>query len=141
MVNKEYILSRLAAGESIQEIGDSLAQVMNEAMAEHTAAIEAEKKAAAEKIQKQEKKKDLALAFIAVLQDYARVCDVDPALLGELSETDTDELIEQLDQIMELAVSLQTLSEVFAADKAIATNKVVPVKSDDEIIKAFLRSF
>lgn len=139
MVNKEYILSRLAAGETIQEIGDSLAVIMNEAMAEHTAAIEAEKKAAAEKIQKQEKKKDLALAFIAVLQDYARVCDVDPALLGDLSEADVDEFIEQLDQIMELAVSLQKIGEVFTLDKA--PSRIKPAQSDDEIIKAFLNAF
>ncbi len=139
MVNKEYILSRLAAGETIQEIGDSLAVIMNEAMAEHTAAIEAEKKAAAEKIQKQEKKKDLALAFIAVLQDYARVCDVDPALLGDLSEADTNEFIEQLDQIMELAVSLQKIGEVFTLDKA--PSRIKPAQSDDEIIKAFLNAF
>ena len=139
MVNKEYILSRLAAGETIQEIGDSLAVIMNEAMAEHTAAIEAEKKAAAEKIQKQEKKRDLALKFIAVLQDYARACDVDPALLGDFSETDADELIEQLDQIMELAISLQKISEVFASDKA--PSRIKPAQSDDEIIKAFLNAF
>lgn len=139
MVNKEYVLSRLAAGESIQEIGESFAAIMNEAMAEHTAAIEAEKKAAAEKIQKQEKKRDLALKFIAVLQDYARVCDVDPALLGDFSEADTDEFTEQLDQIMELAVSLQKIGEVFTLDKA--PSKIKPVKSDDEIIQAFLSAF
>lgn len=138
MVNKEYILSRLAAGETIQEIGDSFAVIMNEAVAEHTAAIEAEKKAA-EKIQKQEKKRDLALAFIAVLQDYARVCDVDPALLGDFSEADTDEFIEQLDQIMELAVSLQKIGEVFTLDKA--PSRIKPAQSDDEIIKAFLNAF
>ena len=138
MVNKEYILSRLAAGETIQEIGDSFAVIMNEAVAEHTAAIEAEKKAA-EKIQKQEKKRDLALAFIAVLQDYACACDVDPALLGDFSEADADELIEQLDQIMELAVSLQKIGEVFASDKA--PSRIKPAQSDDEIIKAFLNAF
>lgn len=139
MVNKEYILSRLAAGETIQEIGDSFAVIMNEAVAEHAAAIEAEKKAA-EKIQKQEKKRDLALAFIAVLQDYARVCDVDPALLGDFSEADTDEFIEQLDQIMELAVSLQKIGEVFTLDKA--PSRIKPsAQSDDEIIKAFLNAF
>ena len=33
------------------------------------------------------------------------------------------------------------LSKLTQEQKAIATNKVVPVKSDDEIIKAFLRSF
>ena len=139
MVNKEYILSRLAAGETIQEIGDSFAVIMNEAEAEHTAAIEAEKKAAAEKIQKQELKRDLALKFIAVLQDYARVCDVDPALLGDFSEADADELIEQLDQIMELAISLQKINEVFASDKA--PSRIKPAQSDDEIIKAFLNAF
>ena len=139
MVNKEYILSRLAAGETIQEIGDSFAVIMNEAVAEHTAAIEAEKKAAAEKIQKQELKRDLALKFIAVLQDYARVCDVDPALLGDFSEADTDEFIEQLDQIMELAVSLQKIGEVFTLDKA--PSRIKPAQSDDEIIKAFLNAF
>lgn len=139
MVNKEYILSRLAAGETIQEIGDSLAVIMNEAMAEHTAAIEAEKKAAAEKIQKQEKKRDLALEFIAVLQDYARVCDVDPALLGDFSEADADELVEQLDQIMELAISLQKISEALASDKA--PSSIKSAQSDDEIIKAFLNAF
>lgn len=139
MVDKEYILSRLAAGETIQEIGDSLAVIMNEAVAEHTAAVEAKKKAAAEKIQKQEKKRDLALKFIAVLQDYARVCGVDPALLGDFSETDTDELVEQLDQIMELAVSLQKIGEVFASDKA--PSSIKSAQSDDEIIKAFLNAF
>ena len=46
-MDKNYFLTRLANGEDMDAIGQEMAAMMNEAMAEHKARIEAEKAAAA----------------------------------------------------------------------------------------------
>ena len=57
-MNKEYFMNRLANGENMDAIGAEIAAMMNAAMAEHNARIEAEKAMAAE-AEKEEAKREL----------------------------------------------------------------------------------
>ena len=63
-MNKEYVLSRLQAGETLQTIGDDLAKFMNEAMTEYTKIQEAEEaaKKAEEEAELKRKKKAAMMA-------------------------------------------------------------------------------
>ena len=154
-MNKEAIMARLAAGESLQAIGDEFAAMMNAAADEYNEAKrkEAEEAAAAENAKVLNEKRTLALNFIETLKRYCAVSGVDPAMLeeAEIGLDGVDQLIEAMDELMNLMKSVEELknklsthANVFAMPtempemSKIMINPTVGV-SDNEILSSFIK--
>lgn len=154
-MNKEAIMARLAAGESLQAIGDEFAAMMNAAADEYNEAKrkEAEEAAAAENAKVLNEKRTLALNFIETLKRYCAVSGVDPAMLeeAEIELDGVDQLIAAMDELMDLMKSVEELknklgkhANVFAMPtempgmSKIMINPTVGV-SDDEILSSFIK--
>lgn len=154
-MNKEAIMARLAAGESLQAIGDEFAAMMNAAADEYNEAKrkEAEEAAAAENAKVLNEKRTLALNFIETLKKYCAVSGVDPAMLeeAEIGLDGVDQLIAAMDELMDLMKSVEELknklsthANVFAMPtempgvSKIMINPTVGV-SDDEILSSFIK--
>lgn len=154
-MNKEAIMARLAAGESLQAIGDEFAAMMNAAADEYNEAKrkEAEEAAAAENAKVLNEKRTLALNFIETLKRYCAVSGVDPAMLeeAEIGLDGVDQLIAAMDELMDLMKSVEELknklgkhANVFAIPtempgvSKIMINPTVGV-SDDEILSSFIK--
>ena len=149
-IDKNYFLSRLAAGEDIGTIGESIADMMNEALAEHTAAqaaerarIEAEQAAAAEV---EARKRDLAEEMADLVMEYGELVNPGSTVNMELSDEDLDLMVKTLDEMFQLMGAVKSLK--IAIDNL--PDEKVPVihakvkanknKSDDEALADFLAS-
>ena len=154
-MNNEANMARLAAGESLQTIGDEFAAMMNAAADEYNEAKrkEAEETAAAENAKVLNEKRTLALNFIETLKRYCAVSGVDPAMLeeAEIGLDGVDQLIAAMDELMDLMKSVEELknklsthANVFAMPtempgmSKIMINPTVGV-SDDEILSSFIK--
>ena len=138
MIDKNYFLTRLANGEDMDAIGQEMAELMNAALAERNAQIEAAaaKKAEAEKAAY---KRELVGEMVEIVQELA-------ALEGfsgdefEVTEEDMDQLVAAF---TELFAAMRDLKKMFASidtDKVrAATINVKP--SDDQILADFIKMF
>ena len=142
-MNKEYFMNRLANGEDMDAIGAEIAAMMNAAMAEHNARIEAEKAMAAE-ADKAQAKRELIEEMVEIVQELAILEGMDP---DELQVTDED--MEQLvAAFTEMFAAMRDLKKLFAS---IDTDKVAAPKvrtatinvkpSDDQILADFIKMF
>lgn len=138
MFNTNDIYVRLANGEKIEDIGNEIAAMMNEAVAKHEAE-EAKRVEAAAQAEKEAAKRDLMEELIEIIQELAILEGMDP---DDLHVTD-----EEMDQL------IAAFSEMFAAMRdlkkmltGIETPKVrkatINVKpSDDQILADFIKMF
>lgn len=151
-MNKEYVLNRLANGESIETIGKDIADMMNAALDEYKAAEaakRAEAEAAAKKTADAQHKRDIAEDMIALIKEYGHLvapeCD---DVLENYDEDDVLAMIETMDQMFNLMVSMAEVKKLFG-DNAPAI-KATPVKksaittkkdkTDEEILADFIAS-
>lgn len=149
-MNKNDILARLQNGESLETIGQELANIMNEANAEYMAAEKAKAEAEAQKNAVAAKKRMLAEDFINVLREYATLYDGETqAMLNEaLEDSDYDEMVEAIDGLFDLIASLRELKAVLgnAPVKPVTSKKShelpvnIRMKTDDEKLAEFLSS-
>lgn len=143
VIDKNYFLDRLANGEDMDVIGQEMAAMMNAAMAEHNANLEAEAKRQAE-VEKEAAKRDLIEELVEIIQELAILEGMDP---DELQVTDED--VEQLVAAFnEMFAAMRDLKKMFASidtDKVIAPKAhkaVINVKpSDDQILADFIKMF
>ena len=133
-MNKEYIMSRLNAGESLQEIGDSFAQLMNEANAEYMEAKRREEEAAAKADSIKAAKRNIAQDMVNLIAEYFELCGLDLASFDETGIADLDMVVESLDEMIDLAKSLQDLKDFLKP----TVKKVDKPKSDHEILRDFI---
>ena len=131
MIDKDYFLTRLTAGENIDAIGQEIADMMNQALEAYNAKIEAEQKAKAEK-EKKQAKRDLVVNIIDNVKAFA-VLDGLPADMLDYNENEIDSLIDTFEELFLLFKDLKTLSKL-------PPKKPVPV-SDDEILADFIKMF
>lgn len=142
MITKEDILSRLRNGESMDNIGQSIADVLNAAQNAYDAEVKAAEQAKAANalvIQKRE----LAEEFIHLLQDYGDlVCPGSSDLLGNYTDEDLDEMITTIDQMFNLLQFAIQMKDV--AEKAQTKSNITPAtktpKNDDEVLANFIAS-
>ena len=136
MINKEYFLERLRAGEEMSDIGQSIADLMNEAQEAYDAEVRA--KAVAEAKAKEEKaqRKTVIMSTItSLLNDYIRMEYPDLAEDDGCDEAEVASLVSSIDGILKMLTAFGNLAPV---DKdTIKIKKTTP--SDDEIIKNFIR--
>ena len=143
VIDKNYFLDRLANGEDMDVIGQEMAAMMNAAMAEHSANLEAEAKRQAE-VEKEAAKRELIEEIVEIIQELAILEGMDP---DELQVTDED--MEQLvAAFSEMFAAMRDLKKLFASidtDKVIAPKgraSVINVKpSDDQILADFIKMF
>ena len=141
MVTTNDILARLRNGESMDVIGKSIADAMNEAQAVFDAELEAAKQAQAAN-DLAIKKRELAEDFIHLMQEYGDlVCPGSRDILDEYTDEDLDEMINAIDQMFNL---LQFAIQMRASLEERPKSHIIPTprapKSDDEVLANFLKS-
>ena len=144
-MDKNYFMSRLANGESMDTIGAEIAAMMNEAVAEHTAKIEAEKamKAAAE-AEKNQAKRALIEELVEIVQELAILEGMDPGDM-DLDDEAVDLIVAEFDRMFaamrELKKFAAALENVRVQDIPAPKTRIMPVmpKSDDQILAEFAK--
>lgn len=147
MFNMNDIYARLANGEKIEDIGNEIAAMMNEAMAKHEADVRAAEEAkrveAAAQAEKEAAKRDLIEELIEIVQELAILEGMDP---DDLQVTDED-----MDQIIaaftEMFAAMRDLKKMFAGFEEKAAAPKVTVKAskiaptDEQILADFIKMF
>ena len=147
MFNMNDIYARLANGEKIEDIGNEIAAMMNEAVAKHDAevrAAEEAKRAAAAEAEKEAAKRGLIEELVEIVQELAILEGMDPDEL-QVTEEDMDQMVAAF---TEMFGAMRELKKVFASidtDKVIAPKgraSVITMKpSDDQILADFIKMF
>ena len=139
MFNMEDIYARLANGEKIEDIGNEIAAMMNEAMAKHEA--EEAKRAEAAQAEKEAAKRDLIEEMVDIIKELAILEGMDPDDL-QVSDEDMDQMVAAL---TEMFAAMRDLKKMFASldtDKVKAHKAVISMKpSDDQILADFIKMF
>lgn len=143
MISEKDILARLRNGESMDTIGQSIADVLNAAQNAYDAELEAAKEAQAAK-EVEAKKRSMAEAFIHLMQDYGDlVCPGSRDILAEYTDEDLDEMIVAIDQMFNLlsfAIQMRDATGVKPQTKSHITPATSTPKSDDEVLAKFIAS-
>ena len=146
MVNdKNYFLDRMANGEDMDVIGQEVAAMMNAAMAEHNANLEAEAKRQAE-AEKEQAKRDLIEELVEIVQELAILEGMDPDEI-QVTEEDMNQMVAAFNEMFGAMRSLKKMFAELDTDKVVAhapkTRKaVINVKpSDDQILADFIKMF
>ena len=143
MFDKNYFLDQLRNGTSMDDMGQALADAMNEAQATYDAELEAAKQAQAAN-DLAIKKRELAEDFIHLVQDYGDlVCPGSRDILSEYTNEDLDEMINAIDQmfnLLQFAIQMRAALEEKPQTKSHITPATKAPKSDDEVLANFLKS-
>ena len=143
MITTNDILTRLRNGESMDAIGQSIADVLNEAQNAYDAELEAAKQAQAANTLAI-KKRELAEDFIHLVQDYGDlVCPGSRDILSEYTDEDLDEMINAIDQmfnLLQFAIQMRAALEEKPQAKSHITPATHASKSDDEVLANFIKS-
>ena len=147
MFNMNDIYARLANGEKIEDIGNEIATMMNEAMAKHEADVRAAEEAkrveAAAQAEKEAAKRDLIEELIEIVQELAILEGMDPDDI-QVSDEDMDQLVvaftEMFAAMRDLKKMFAGLEEKAAAPKvAVKASKIAP--TDEQILADFIKMF
>ena len=145
VIDKNYFLNRLANGEDMDVIGQEMAAMMNAAMAEHNANLEAEAKRQAE-VEKEAAKRDLIEEIIEIIQELAILEGMDPDDL-QVSDEDMDQMVAAFTEMFAAMRDLKEMFAEFNTDKVVAhapkvRKATINVKpSDDQILADFIKMF
>ena len=146
MFNMNDIYVRLANGEKIEDIGNEIAAMMNEAMAKHEAEVRAAEEAArvaAAEADKAQAKRELMEELVEIIQELAILEGMDPDDL-QVTDEDMDQLIaaftEMFAAMRDLKKMLGDLEEKVTAPKvAVKSTKIAP--TDEQILADFIKMF
>ena len=145
VIDKNYFLDRLANGVDMDVIGQEMAAMMNAAMAEHNANLEAEAKRKAE-VEKEQAKRDLIEELVEIVQELAILEGMDPDEI-QVTEEDMNQMVAAFNEMFGAMRSLKKMFAELDTDKVVAnapkTRKaVINVKpSDDQILADFIKMF
>ena len=137
VIDKNYFLDRLANGEDMDVIGQEMAAMMNAAMAEHNANLEAEAKRQAE-VEKEAAKRDLVEEMCEIMKELAILEGVDPDEI-EITSDMVDQIMEGITASFELARQLEQMFGAAPAHAPVKAVKIAP--SDDQILADFIKMF
>ena len=149
MFNMNDIYARLANGEKIDDIGNEIAAMMNEAVAKHEAEVRAAEEAArvaAAEADKAQAKRELIEELVEIIQELAILEGMDP---DELTITD-EEIDQMVAAFTDMFGAMRELKKVIAdmeahmpaaapAHVTIKPSKITP--SDEEILANFIKMF
>ena len=138
VMDKNYFLTRLANGEDMDAIGQEMAAMMNAAMAEYNANLEAEAKRQAE-AEKETAKRDLIEELVEIVQELAILEGMDPADM-QVTDEDMDQLVTAFNEMFAAMRDLKKMLTGIETPKVRkATINVKP--SDDQILADFIKMF
>lgn len=145
MFDKNYFLTQLRNGVSMDDMGQALADAMNEAQ-EAYIAEQALKVKEAEAAAMAQNKREMALDLIDIIRDYGHMVAPDAAdILDDIDDDDIDAMVQTLDQMFQMMSSMAQLkANLESLDKAPVKSHITPVakpsKSDDEVLAKFIAS-
>ena len=141
VMDKNYFLTRLANGEDMDAIGQEMAAMMNAAMAEHNANLEAEAKRQAE-VEKEAAKRDLIEELVEIIQELAILEGMDPDEMT-ITEEEMDQMVAAFNEMFaamrDLKKMLAGLEEKAAPKVAVKATKLAP--TDEQILADFIKMF
>jgi hypothetical protein len=145
MFNMNDIYARLANGEKIEDIGNEIAAMMNEAMAKHQAEQEAARVAAAE-ADKAQAKRELIEELVEIVQELAILEGMDPDEL-QVTEEDMDQMVaaftEMFGAMRELKKAIADMEAhmpaAAPAKVTVKASKIAP--TDEQILADFIKMF
>ncbi len=124
-IDKNYFLSRLQAGENMDDIGAEIASLMTEAIAEHKAELEA-------KADREAAKRDLVKEMVEIIQELAVLEGMDPDEFGEITDEEMDQVVAAFTEMFDAMREIK---------KSIAAMETTTTKSDDQILSEFAKFF
>ena len=148
--DKNYFLDQLRNGTSMDDMGQALANAMNEAQTAYAAELAAKEKEA-EAAAIAQTKRDMALDLIDIIRDYGRMVAPEAAdILDDVDDDDVDVMIHTLDQMFQmmstmaqLKVNLESVDKL-PSPKVQTKSSITPLakraKSDDEVLSNFIAS-
>lgn len=143
--DKNYFLDQLRNGTSMDDMGQALANAMNEAQTAYAAEVAAKEKEA-EAAAIAQTKRDMALDLIDIIRDYGRMVAPEAAdILDDVDDDDVDVMIHTLDQMFQMMSTMAQLkTNLESLPKAQTKTPITPVakraKSDDEVLSNFIAS-
>lgn len=145
MFNMNDIYVRLANGENIDDIGNEIAAMMNEAVAKHEAEQEAARVAAAE-ADKAQAKRELIEELVEIVQELAILEGMDPDEL-QVTEEDMDQMVAAftemfgaMRELKDALAGLETRKPAAAPAKVtVKASKIAP--TDEQILADFIKMF
>ena len=141
VIDKNYFLNRLANGEDMDVIGQDIANMMNAAMAEHEANLEAEAKRQAE-VEKEAAKRELIEEMVEIVQELAILEGMDPDEL-KVTEEDMEQMVvafnEMFGAMRELKKMFADMEKAAAAKAPVKATKIAP--TDEQILADFIKMF
>lgn len=147
MFNMNDIYVRLANGEKIEDIGNEIAAMMNEAVAKREAevrAAEEAKRAAAAEAEKEQAKRDLIEELVEIVQELAILEGMDPDEI-QVTEEDMNQMVAVFNEMFGAMRSLKKMFAELDTDKVVApkTHKtIINMKpNDDQILADFIKMF
>ena len=139
-MDMNYFLKRLQAGEDMSDIGNEIAELMNEAQAAYDDEVRAKEEALAKELAakkaKEAEKKELARQICDLIGQYgAMEC---PGLEGvfAVSEEDIDAFVKSMTDVFGMFKNLYAINDNLLAN---AKNMQVKIeKSDDDVLRDYI---
>ena len=147
MFNTNDIYARLQNGERIEDIGNEIAAMMNEAMAKHEAEVRAAEEAArvaAAEADKAQAKRELIEEMIEIIQELAILEGMDPADM-QVTDEDVEQLVAAFTEMFNAMRELKKMFASIDTDKiaapkvAVKATKIAP--TDEQILADFIKMF
>ena len=138
MFNMNDIYARLANGEKIEDIGNEIAAMMNEAVAKHEADVRAAEEAKKAESEKEQTKRELIQEIVEIIQKLAVLEGINPDEL-KVTEEDMDQLVAAF---TEMFSTVRDLKKMFTdLETRIEVKHPITSKSDEQILADFLKMF
>lgn len=141
--DKNYFLDQLRNGTSMDDMGQALANAMNEAQTAYAAEVAAKEKEA-EVAAMAQTKRDMALDLVDIIRDYGRLVAPEAAdILDEVDDEDIDAMVVTLDEMFRMMTAMAQLkANLEKTYTQIPECKPVAkrAKSDDEVLSNFIAS-
>lgn len=134
MLNKDFFLNKLRSGESIDDIGTTIAALMNDAMADY----EKEQAIAAKK--NDARKREIVLGITALLKEFATLEGADAEDL-DLTDKEIETMIDALSDLFKTVTKLKKFKIATPIPPFLAGTKLnqKPEVSDDEVLNNFIK--
>lgn len=146
-MDMNYFLKRLQAGEDMNDIGNEIADLMNEAQAAYEAEEKAKAaalaKALAEKKAQDEAKAERKAALLRTLVDtIAEYGALECPDLADMFVADEDDIKSLADSMTSIFAMIKMLGAAPVEMKtAKSAHPIVAVRSDDDILNDFVKNF
>ena len=132
------LLARLQKGESVDSLAAELTKAINDAHAENER-IKAETEAKRKAEIKAQDKYDAIESLLGAVESVIIAWDLGDDILGFIQKIDTDELVQELNEVIPAAKAYVELADKLGELRQ--ARPVAPNKEQDDPIEAFLNQF